>query len=66
MLQIALSKLNLISTLQGLIEALDQQWHAIGWVEALVWVDMPGSIGITSHLCAMYHGVITLSKQCEL
>lgn len=50
MLGTALSMLNLVSTLQGLVEALNQQGHAVSGVEALIGVHMTRCIGIACDL----------------
>lgn len=51
-LDIALRVLDLVGALQGLVDALDHHGHAVGRVQALVRIDMPGCIGIPCHLHA--------------
>ena len=50
MLDIALGVLNLVSTLQSLVEAFDQDGHTIGRVQTLIRVHLSRRIGVSCHL----------------
>lgn len=48
---IALSMLDLVGALEGVVDALHQHGHTVDWVQALVRVHLARHIGVACHLC---------------
>ena len=44
--------LNLVSTLEGVIDTLNNHWHRICWIQRLVRVHFTSQIGVACHLPA--------------
>src|SRR5215204_5717898 len=48
----ALGVVDLVGPLQRLVDPLDHVRHAVGWIQTLVGIHVPGQVGVSGHLPA--------------